>query len=101
MLETGVSDGVLVRERVQGEREREREREGGRRRGRERERQQERETDREIERPTCSARGFHLMFLSSAGVDVSVLCGRFFSVSFTPEGSPRSEFTRFFSCQPT
>lgn len=50
---------------------------------------------------TCRANGFHLMFFSRAGVDVSVLWGRFFSVRVTPAGSPRNKFTRFFSCQPT
>lgn len=50
---------------------------------------------------TCRANGFHLMFLSRAGVEVSVLCGRFFSVRVTPAGSPRNKFTKFFSCQPT
>lgn len=54
-----------------------------------------------IGRRTCRANGFHLMFLSRAGVEVSVLCGRFFSVRVTPAGSPRNRFTKFFSCQPT
>lgn len=51
--------------------------------------------------PTCRARGFHLMFFSRAGAEVSVLWGRFFRVNVTPAGSPRRELTKFFNCQPT
>lgn len=50
---------------------------------------------------TCSARGFQRMFFSSAGAELSVLCGRFLRVSDTTPLSARSRPTRLRSCQPT
>lgn len=50
---------------------------------------------------TCRARGFHLIFFSKAGAEVSMLWGRFFKVKITPLGSSRSAFTKFFNCHPT
>lgn len=51
--------------------------------------------------PTCRARGFQRMFLSSAGAELSVLCGRFFRVRDTTPLSALSEPTRLRNCQPT
>ena len=51
--------------------------------------------------PTCSASGFQRMFFSMAGVELSVLWGRFFRVRDTTPLSARSEPTRLRNCQPT
>lgn len=51
--------------------------------------------------PTCRARGFQRMFFSMAGVELSVLWGRFFRVRDTTPLSARSEPTRLRNCQPT
>lgn len=50
---------------------------------------------------TCNASGFQRMFFSSAGAELSVLCGRFLRVSDTTPLSARSRPTRLRSCQPT
>ncbi|PWA17973.1 hypothetical protein CCH79_00003980 [Gambusia affinis] len=44
--------------------------------------------------PTCRARGFQRMFFSSAGAELSVLCGRFLRVRDTTPLSALSEPTR-------
>lgn len=51
--------------------------------------------------PTCRARGFQRIFLSNAGAELSVLCGRFFRVRDTTPLSALSEPTRLRNCQPT
>ncbi|TNN33936.1 hypothetical protein EYF80_055905 [Liparis tanakae] len=50
---------------------------------------------------TSGPSGFQRTFLSSAGVELRVFWGLFFSVRMTPHGSSLRALTRFFSCQPT